>query len=332
MTHDVVGLGNALVDALVRIEDEAILSQLELTRGQMHPVDDERWQAVYDQLEGLGATLATGGSCANTIAALGMMGAKACFAGQVGDDRFGALYAQQMEECCGVHALQVSEAMATGKCLSIISAKDAERTMLTDLGAAVALSGLGGFEARLRSSRLLHLTGYLFLGGPMAETAWEAIRVAEAAGVPISLDVADPFVIGAVGDAIHKVLADHASIAFVNEEEARALTGLDAEPAAWELSKLLETTVVKTGRKGSIIIQNGELTRVGVHTVDALDTTGAGDAYAAGYLYGWLRDWDPALAGDLGARIASLVVAQVGAVCRQPDMLRAAVRAVEEVP
>ncbi len=208
--------------------------------------------------------------------------------------------------------------------------RDAERTMLTDLGAAVALNGLAGFEARIRSSRLLHLTGYLFLGGPMAETAWEAICVAESAGVPISLDVADPFVIGAVGDAIHKVLRDHASIAFVNEEEARALTGLDAEPAAWKLSELLATTVVKTGSKGSVIIQNGELTRVGVHQVTALDTTGAGDAYAAGYLYGWLRDWDPVLAGDLGARIASLVVAQVGAVCRHPDTLRDAVRAVEE--
>jgi len=330
VTHDVVGLGNALVDALVRIEDDEILSRLELTRGQMHPVDDARWQAVYDGLEALGATLATGGSCANTIVALGMMGARACFAGQVGNDSFGELYAAQMNEACGGHALQVSDAMATGKCLSIISASDAERTMLTDLGAAVALSGLGGFEARLRDARLLHLTGYLFLGGPMAETAWEAIRVAEASGVPIALDVADPFVIGAVGDAIHQVLRDHASIAFVNEEEARALTGLDAEPAAWKLSEMLDTVIVKTGARGSLVVHAGELTRIGVHAVDALDTTGAGDAYAAGYLYGWLRDWHPSASGDLGARIASLVVAQVGAVCRKPETLRDAVRAVEE--
>lgn len=324
MSYDVAGLGNALVDALVRIPDDGILQRFELNKGLMHPVDHARWHEIYDALQTLGVEVHTGGSCANTIAALAMMGARCVYAGQVGEDQFGRLYAERMTEACGQHALRFDRAHNTGKCLSIISA-DAERTMLTDLGAAVLLPEIGDFADTIRHSRLFHATGYLFLGGPVAEASWGALDVARAAGVPVSVDVADPFVVATVKEDMWRVLRDYAQVAFLNADEATALTDLPPAEAVHRVSEVVPTVVVKMGGRGSLIKHHGTVTEVGIHRVEALDTTGAGDAYAAGFLYGWLHDWPMARAGDLGARIASMTVGQVGAVVRDVRALRGAV-------
>jgi len=327
---DVAGLGNALVDALVRVPDDALLARFGLTRGQMHPVEHGRWQEIYeaarDPAGGAGPVeVHTGGSCANTIAALAMMGGECVYAGQVGRDDFGALYARRMEEACGGHALQYAGEGNTGKCLSIISEVDAERTMITDLGVAVSMGELGDFAEVVRGARVLHLTGYLFLGGPVAEVAWAALEVAREAGVTVSLDVADPFVVGAVREHIWRAVRDYTHIVFLNADEASALTDLPPEQAVHEVSRHVDCAVVKLGSKGSLIKRGDEVTRVGIHRVEALDTTGAGDAYAAGFLHGWLAGWAPWRAGSLGAMVAARTVAQVGAVCRDVDALRAMV-------
>ena len=329
MSHDVAGLGNALVDALVRIPNDALLDRFSLTKGLMHPVDHARWHEVYDAIQTLGPEIHTGGSCANTIAALAMMGADCVYAGQVGEDQFGHLYASRMEEACGQHALSFDKANNTGKCLSIIS-QDAERTMLTDLGAAVHLADIGPFADTIRGARLLHMTGYLFLGGPVAAASWKAMDIARDAGVPISIDVADPFVVSTVKDDMWRALRDYAQIAFLNAEEASALTGLEPGEAVHRVSEVVDTVIVKMGGKGSLIKHHGDVTEIGIHRVKAVDTTGAGDAYAAGFLYGWLNDWDPARSGDLGSRVASLTVEQVGAVVRDVGVLRRAVAQAQE--
>lgn len=316
MDTDVAGLGNALVDALVRIDNEDVLAELGLTRGQMHPVDHARWTEVYDRLESLGVEIHPGGSCANTIATLAMLGTNSILCGQVGDDEFGRTYAQQMSETCGRHGLRFATEGNTGKCLSVISAKDAERTLVTDLGAATGLSGVGDFEESIRNSRLLHVTGYLFLGGPMAETAWAAMDVARDAGVPISVDVADPFVINTVKEAMWRALSDYADLAFLNEEEAFALTGKREAEALVEVANHVHTPVVKLGSKGSLVLQENEIIHVGIHPANAIDTTGAGDSYAAGFIHGWLRGWPLTRCADLGARLGALAVSQIGAVCR----------------
>ena len=324
--YDVSGLGNALVDALVRINNDQILEDMGLNRGHMHPVNDTEWERARAQVAELGIELHSGGSCANTVAALGLMGSSAIYCGQVGDDELGALYTKRMLESCGQHSLFTSPESATGKCLSIISEVDAERTMLTDLGAAVQLPSLGGFTEIIAQSRILHLTGYLLLGEPMRSRAAEAMAAAKAAGVPVSLDAADPFVVEVVGEAMWEAVTA-SDIVFLNAEEAATLCQSTPEEALSRIAEHVETVVVKLGSRGSLVSHRGQRYTAGIHRVEALDTTGAGDAYAAGFLYGLLQDWDPAQCADLGSRIAAATVAQVGAVVRDREQLAAAVTA-----
>lgn len=329
MRYEVAGLGNAIMDVLVRIPDDGVLGELGLTRGLMHPVDHDRWMQVYHRVQELGVEVRTGGSCANTISTLGVAGRRTRFCGQIGQDQFGALYASQMTEACGGHDLHVAHGQNTGKCISLISARDAERTMCTHLGAAVELPHIGEFEDSIRQSRLLHVTGYLFLGGQMADAARQAILVARDAGVPVSLDVADPFVIHTVRDEMWRVARDFASIIFLNAEEATALTGLPPAEAVHAVAAEVGTVIVKQGSRGSIVKHHGQLHEVGVFPVEAVDTTGAGDSYAAGFLYGFIAGWPPEKCGELGARFASLSVGQMGAVVRDAAALHRAIHEVE---
>ena len=326
--YDVAGLGNALVDALVLMDEAEFLASQNITRGQMTPVDDARWRSIHDQLQHHGVEIQSGGSCGNTIAGLGLLGASAIYAGQVGDDELGRLFADRMNEACGQHALSWSRKVATGKCLSIVSSVDAERTMLTDLGAAVTMDGLGTFDEVIRNSRIVHITGYLLLGEPMASRAEEAMAIGVQEQIPVSLDVADPFVVHTVRDRMWASIEEFVDIVFMNEEEAKALTGTDDLDAAIEaVADVVDTVVMKLGSKGSVVMHRGERFEAGVFPVDAVDTTGAGDAYAAGFLYGYVNGWDPRRSAELGARVASMTVGQLGAVVRDADRLRSAIHA-----
>jgi sugar/nucleoside kinase (ribokinase family) len=321
-----VGLGNALVDVLVRIDDDGLLDALGVARGRMTPVDDVRWQEVYTTVSQRAVSsveIQSGGSCANTLATLGLLGARSTYAGHVGRDDFGEKYANAMADACGGHTLQWTQSHPTGKCLSIISTRDAERTMLTDLGAAVHMADLGDFDEAIRQSGLLHLTGYLFLGDPMATRAMEAIAVANQEEIPVSLDLADPFVVDLARDTLWHVLEEFVDVAFLNEVEAETLLGGSDEAAAAKLGEHVDTVVIKHGVRGSLVWHKGEVTKIGVHKVEAIDTTGAGDAYAAGFLYGFVRGWSMSAAGDLGARVAARTVGQLGAVFRNRDALAA---------
>ncbi len=331
MAYDAVGLGNAIMDALVRIEDDGILTELGLTRGQMHPVDHARWVEVFVKVRPLGIEFHSGGSCANTIATIGLCGADVLYRGQVGADEFGTRYARSLTAACGGHDLHVHPELPTGKCLSLISARDAERTMLTDLGASIHLGGLGEAGGHIAKARLFHTTGYKFLGGPVRETAFAALQVAEAHNVPISFDVADPFVAHTIRADVEALIKDHVDIAFLNKEEAMIVTGKPLDAAITELAGWADTVVVKLGGQGSIVLHDGERHVVPVYPVHVVDTTGAGDTYAGGFLYGWLRGLPPARCGELGSRMAALTVGQVGAVVRDRDHI-AAVKVMVGVP
>ena len=321
-----VGLGNAIMDALVRISDSSMLDRLGVTKGQMTPVDHERWMEVHDAVASAGVETASGGSCANTILSMGLMGADVSYAGRVGSDDIGRIYRESLSAGCNHEAVQVSTTHATGKCLSLIT-DDADRTMLTDLGASVTMSDLAPFDEHIREAEILHVTGYLLLGEPMASRCMEAIAIANQSEIHVSIDLADPFVVNATKDTLLHILEEFATVVFLNADEARALLGCGPKEAAVQLSEDIEHVVVKDGAKGSYVHHNGRLYTLGIHETDAVDSTGAGDAYAAGYLYGITQGWSAARCGDLGARIASLTVGQVGAVCRDVGALRAAVEA-----
>ena len=326
--YDVAGLGNALVDALVRMDDRAFLQSRGLNRGHMTPVDDAGWQAIFEEIKHHGVEIQSGGSCGNTIAGLGFLGASAVYAGQVGNDKMGHLYAERMNEACGQHSLRWSRRTATGKCLSIVSTHDAERTMLTDLGAAVTMDGLGEFDEVIRNSQVVHITGYLLLGEPMASRAEEAMAIGVQEQIPVSLDVADPFVVSTARDRMWHAIEEFVDIVFMNQEEAATLTGTsDVDEALERVAEVCDTVVLKLGSRGSVVSHMGERVDAGVHPVQAVDTTGAGDAYAAGFLYGYIRGWEARKAADLGARIASMTVGQLGAVVRDRPRMQAAIAA-----
>ena len=327
MSYEAVGLGNAIMDALVRVDD-SVIAELGLTRGQMHPVDHSTWHAAYERVHQLGVEVYSGGSCANTIQTMGLLGSKVLYCGQIGDDAFGEMYARAMLEVCGAHALKTTQAHVTGKCLSLISTGDGERTMLTDLGAAVHLPSIGDFADQIRSASILHLTGYMFLGGPVREAAFEAAEVARAAGIPISLDVADPFVARTITNDIRMLLEKYIDICFLNREEAEVVAERPAHLAVEHLAGWCPTAIVKLGGEGSLVRQGGVTHRIPVFPVKVADTTGAGDAYAGGFLHGWLNGWPAERAGELGSRVAALTVAQVGAVSRDRIAIAAARAAV----
>lgn len=330
MGFEVAGVGNALMDALV-VLDDGLVEELGLVRGTMHPVDHPRWQEVYERVRRHKVTFESGGSCANALATVGFLGAKAIFTGLVGDDQIGHMYAARMTEACGEHALQFTDERATGKCLSIISSRDAERTMLTDLGAATSLPHLGAFADVLRDTKVAHFEGYTLLGGPMKQTVLEALHIAHGAGAIVTLDASDPFVVREIRDTVWHILEEYVSVVFLNADEAMGLTGMAPDEAVYEIARRTDvrTVVVKLGARGSLVLEDGLLHRIGIQKVQAIDTTGAGDAYAAGFLYGLAKGWGPVERARLGAAVAGLAVAQIGAVVKDRAVLASTVAEIE---
>lgn len=326
--YDVVGLCNALMDTLVVVDDDALVG-LPYHLGVMHLIGHDAWEKVFARYDGPGVQVASGGSGANTMAVLGLLGARARFRGQVGDDAWGRRYAESLQEACGGHALRFAPDLPTGKCLSLVSARNQERTMLVNLAAAPDLPDLGEAEALIPQGRVFYTTGYALQGGPIRDAALAGIRVARAAGVRVAVDVADPFVVHGMRDDLLGLLKEQVDLVFMNEEEAQALCpGRTAEEAALDVAAFVETVVVKLGSRGSLAVCDGRVVRAGIHRVQAVDTTGAGDSYAAGFLYGFVNGWPLEQCTALGARVAALTVAQLGAVCRDRAGLAAAVEAV----
>lgn len=330
--HDVAGFGNALVDSLVLL-DNAEIASTGFRQGIMHVVDSETWDSVFQRFQSPSMEVHSGGSCPNTLAALGMLGARTTFRGQVGDDPLGRRYLESLGSCCEVSFMKTVAGAHTGKCLSLIRREDGERTMLTCLGTAIELQDLGDFEAEIRSSRVLHLTGYPFLQEPISQAAFRALDIARESGAIISFDVADPFVIRVIRQHIWRILRDYADIVFLNSEEASELCeGLIPEEAVHEVAATVDTVLVKLGSRGSLLKHQGVLEPIGIERVQAIDTTGAGDSFASGFLYGRAKDWSPLRSARLGARVAALTVTQLGAVFRDRNRLAQAIDACKERP
>jgi len=323
MHLDVCGLGNALTDALVVLDDREVIARHGLKRGTMHLVSHQRWEEVYGEVKGGGVELHPGGSCANAVSTVALLGGNASFCGLVGEDELGNVYRGKLLETLGQTHLVSRPEVQTGKCLSLVSSQDAERTMLTDLGGTTALlpSDLP-FEA-IENASWLHITGYLFTGGTVGDAAMEAMDRALHAGTRISLDVGDTFVIDHFRDAIANVIRRYADAVFLNEEEAsRLIGGGDAALALHEVGKWADTVVVKLGKRGSLIQHHGEIFPVEALSVAAVDTTGAGDAYAGGFLFGLTRGWPVQACGRLASAVAAMTVGQLGGVIRDRERLR----------
>jgi sugar/nucleoside kinase (ribokinase family) len=308
---DVVGIGNALVDVLTH-EDDAFLDAHGLVKGSMTLVDSERAEALYAAM-GAGIEV-SGGSAANTISGIASFGGQAAYIGRVFDDQLGAVFAHDMR-ATGVlfRSPPATDGPPTGRCLIVVT-PDAERTMNTCLGSSEYFGPEHVDGDLIASAQVTFLEGYLFDRPEAKEAYWKASRIAHDAGRRVALTLSDTFCVERHREEWRRLVADQVDILFANEEEALALYEVDTFDAALAAARAdVEIVAITRGSRGSVVARGDEVVEVEAHPVEVVDTTGAGDLYAAGFLFGFTRDRPMAACGRLGSVAASAVLGHTGA-------------------
>lgn len=312
MSYDVLGVGNALVDIQAQVSDE----WLELTgfdKGIMTLVDDADQAAVLGQLHGVPLNRCAGGSAANTIMGVADFGGKAAYIGKVSHDPIGEFFLRDMRDLGVTIDVPPTATGQTGTCAVLIT-EDAQRTMLTNLGVSATLSEADIDEDLVRRAKYVYIEGYLLTGETTRGAAYRAIALAKKHGCKVALTASDPFLCHLVRDEIWKLVEGPVDLFFCNEEEAKSLTGkTDPIECAAELHRHAENVAMTMGPNGSILMHGGEAIAVEGVTVNALDTTGAGDMYAGALLFGITNGLSWKQAGHLASHAAARIVAQLGA-------------------
>jgi sugar/nucleoside kinase (ribokinase family) len=311
MKH-ILGIGNALVDIMTQIDNDLILEIFSLPKGSMTLVDSEKSKAVKTGTKDFKRNLASGGSAANTIHGLSMLKANAGFIGSIGRDETGVFFENDMRKA-GVQTVLFRHETMTGTAVALIS-PDSERTFATHLGAAVELNADDLKPEHFKPYNILYLEGYLINDKALVE---KACRMARDNNMEVALDLASYNVVNAKIDDFRDIVSRYVDIIFANEEEARSFTGLDPEQALKKLAEQSNIAVVKIGKEGSLVKRKEEVIKISSLTVDCKDTTGAGDLYAAGFLYGYAYNLPLDKCGAIGSLLAANVIEFIGA--RIPD-------------
>jgi sugar/nucleoside kinase (ribokinase family) len=304
----ILGIGNALVDVMTMINDDTILGKFNLPKGSMQLVDKEKSRLVKSETVNFNRSLASGGSAANTIHGLAMLGIKAGFIGSVGKDELGDFFENDMKSA-GINTMLSRRNSVTGTAVALIS-PDSERTFATHLGAAVELDAADLVPEYFNGYDILYLEGYLIFNKLLVETA---CQIAKEKKMKIALDLASYNVVDSKLSDFKEIVEKYVDIVFANEEEARSFTGMGPEDALNTISKSCEITVIKVGSEGSWLKKGERIIKVGPHPVNCKDTTGAGDLYASGFLYGYSNNFDLEKCGLLGSLTAGKVIEIVGA-------------------
>lgn len=311
MAYDVYGVGNSLVDIQARI-DESLLARLEFAKGIMTLVDESTQTRVLSALNGATISRCAGGSAANTIAGLADFGGRGAYAGKLGRDDLGEFWLKDMRDL-GVQIEVPQTNGQTGTCVCLIT-DDAQRTMLTHLGLSSTLGPDDISESEIKQSKFVYIEGYLFTGDSTKGAALKAIELAKKHGVKVAFTVSDPFLININRDLFWELIAGPVDLLFCNLEEARSLTGLvDPIDCAQKIHSHAADVALTLGGDGSLLIHDGKTIPIEGVPVTAVDTTGAGDMYAAGVLYGITNGLTWQQAGHLASHAAARVVAQMGA-------------------
>jgi len=305
----ILGVGNALVDIIIKLNNDTTLDRFGLPRGSMQLVDASTALAIEKECADMQRSMASGGSAANTIYGLSRLGISTGFMGTVGQDDTGKFFHHDLVQSGITPYLSFSQTQ-TGRAISLVS-PDSERTFATFLGAAVELSPDHLLDSYFQDFGLLHIEGYL---APLRALMETAMKKAQQYGLQISLDLASYNVVENCLDFLKEIISSYVDIVFANEAEAKALTGLP-EPvdSLHEIARLCKIAVVKIGEKGSLIQRGNEVYSVGIKPANCLDTTGAGDLYAAGFLYGLSHEMPLESCGRIGALLAANVIENLGA-------------------
>lgn len=304
---NVIGIGSALVDILTRIDNDDILKELEIRKGSMHLVDEKSTAIIEKRLENYESSMAPGGSAANTIHALSKMGIESGFISFIGKDEIGKFFENSMSSV-GVKSYLFHSDTASGTARTIISA-DGERTFATNLGASLELNERVITSDIFKQWDYCYVEGYLIANKPVFV---KTISTAKACGCKVVLDLASFNVVEENRDFLNELLPQ-IDIIFANEEEAKALTLMSAEESLHYIAEKVEIAVVKVGKNGSLIKRGNEVVQIGCNKIDVVDTTGAGDMYAAGFLYGLINDYDLESCGIIGNHLAESIIQVIGA-------------------
>ncbi len=332
--YDVIGIGHALVDAVYSTTDQFIIEQ-KLVKGQMVLCDGERMEVLRKNLVGSPKAIVAGGSCSNTIALLGRLGAKCAFLGKVADDIEGQRFVESMLECKVEPILKMQKKMqnrsaenATGQCLVLIT-EDAQRSFATHLGIAANLKPQEVDEPIIDKAKYLYLEGYL-LGGEKGRLLFEAAARAykqnrHEAIKPkgkVALSLSDPFCVEQNQKHFRQFIEQHVDLLFANEAEGKALLQLEGELLSDKLRTNLEKKITELdcqacityGADGALLLdENAKATfALPQKAENCIDTSGAGDAFAAGILFGLAKGWGLSKAGRLANRLGGAIVEQVG--------------------
>lgn len=311
--YDVLGIGNAIFDVLVQTDD-AFLARHGMAKGGMALIDEARASAIYADMES--ATKMSGGSAANTIVGLASLGARASYVGKVKDDPVGRLYSHDIR-AAGVafDTVAAKDGPATG-CSYILVTPDGERTMNTYLGAAQELTP-GDIDAdAVASSSIVYLEGYLWDPADAKEAFVKASKIAHSAGRQVALTLSDAFCVGRYRDEFLGLMRSRAvDIVFANEAELTSLyETTDFDAALKQMRKDVGLGVVTRSEKGCVVVEKDNTVAVPASPISKLvDTTGAGDLFAAGFLFGLVRHAGHETSGRLGALAAAEVIQHIGA-------------------
>lgn len=304
----VLGIGNALVDIMTRLDHDEHLETFKLPKGSMTLADEILVEEVTKATLHLEKVQSSGGSAANTINGLARLGVETAFMGKVGKDEIGNFFHEDLVKNKINPILYFSE-NPSGQAIALVS-PDSERTFATYLGAAVELSASDLKKEDFEGYDYFHIEGYLVQNHALIEMA---LKLARENGLKISLDLASYNVVESNLEFLQKVVREYVDILFANEEEARAYTGKAPAEALHEMSDQVEIAVVKTGNKGSMIKKGDDHFVVDIIPVKAMDTTGAGDLYASGFLYGLSQKFSLDKCGKIGAILGGNVIEVMGA-------------------
>ncbi len=309
---DVLGIGNAIVDVLAHADD-AFLAANAITKGAMTLIDDARAEELYAAMGP--AVEISGGSAANTIHGVAAFGGKGAFVGKVRNDQLGQVFAHDIRAAGVQFATPIAEAgAATARCFILVT-PDAQRSMSTYLGAAGALTPDDVIEADVADAGVTYLEGYLFDPAPARAAFYKAAKIAHGAGRKVALTLSDSFCVDRYRADFLKLIESEVDILFANEAELKSLYETESfDDALQALGHHCPVAALTRSEHGSVVLWDSE-----VHVISAspvakvVDTTGAGDQYAAGFLYGVATGRDAATCGHLGSLAAAEVISHFGA-------------------
>ena len=305
----ILGIGNALTDILAVLPDDSFLEKYHLPKGSMQHVDMETGDMIWSALKPLGVKYVAGGSAANTITCTAILGMPSSFIGKIGDDELGLLFKSDQEQY-GVKTHLLKSDKSSGRSMVFVSGGNAERTFAVYLGAALDLVPEDLSPEQFEGYDYFHIEGYLVQNQALIR---KAVELAHKAGCIISIDMASYNVVESNYAFLHDIVDKYVDIVFANETESKAFTKLhDPVEALNEISKHCKIAIVKVGKAGSWVKSGDEQYFVAPWPADPVDATGAGDTYAAGFIYAHSLDLPLKVCGDIGSIIAAKVVEIVG--------------------